>query len=149
MADKEEEEGAVDSTVSSSSQKQLGLFGSGGIQLTDEEASSPVTTKFLRHLNTTHETTINALRSYETQYYDKRQECEVIKKEKEILERELKLKKDTENLQKVMITVGGIILGTLKFVEGQPWYLIATLATLSTLLIIGGMFPILKIGAAK
>jgi hypothetical protein len=135
--------------VASSNQKQQGLFGSGGIQLTDEEASSPVTTKFLRYLNATQEATINTLRSFESQYYDKRQECEVIKKEKEIIERELKAKKDTENLQKVMISVGSIILGSLKFVEGQPWYLIAVLGLLSVLLIIGGMFPILRIGAAK
>jgi hypothetical protein len=69
MADKEEEEGAVVSPMISPGQKQQGLFGSGGIQLTDEEAASPVTTKFLRHLNSTHEATISALRSYESQYY--------------------------------------------------------------------------------
>ncbi len=149
MADKEEEEGAVASPVASPSQKQQGLFGSTGIQLTDEELSSPVTTKFLRHLNSSQDAEINTLRSYESQYYEKRQECEVIKKEKEIVEKELKLKKDAENLQKVMITVGGIILGSLKFIEGQPWYFIALLGLLSAMLIIGGMFPILKIGAAK
>ncbi len=149
MADKEEEEGAVVSSIASPGQKQQGLFGSAGIQLTDEELSSPVTTKFLRHLNSAQDAQINTLRSYETQYYEKRQECEVIKKEKEIIGKELTLKKDSENLQKVMISVGSIILGALKFVEGQPWYLMALLGLISTLLIIGGMFPILKIGATK
>lgn len=149
MADKEEEEGAVVSPIPSTGQKQQGIFGSAGIQLTDDELNSPVTTKFLRHLNSTQEAQINALRSYETQYYEKRQECEVIKKEKEILGKELALKKDSENLQKVMISVGSIMLGALKFVKGQPWYLIALLGVFSVLLIIGGMFPILKIGGSK
>lgn len=149
MADKEEEEGAVVSHLALTGQKQQGIFGSAGIQLTDDELNSSVTTKFLRHINATQEAQINALRSYETQYYEKRQECEVIKKEKEIIGKELTLKKDSENLQKVMIAVGSIILGALKFVEGQPWYLIVLLGVVSVLLIIGGMFPILKIGASK
>jgi len=48
-----------------------------------------------------------------------------------------------------MITVGGLILGALKFIEGQPWYLLALLALTSVVLIIGGMFPVLRIGASK
>jgi hypothetical protein len=149
MSDKETEEGALVAPVDSSSNKQHGLFGAAGIELSELELSSSATTKFLRHLNTIQESEIGKLRSYETQYYDKRQECEVVKMEKAILERELKSKKEMENLQKVMISVGGIILGTLKLLEGQPGYVVAVLAVLSVLLIAGGMFPILRIGAAK
>lgn len=148
MSDKETEDGASISP-NSPTNKQSGLFGAAGIELSETELASSATTKFLRHLNATQESDIGKLRSYETQYYDKRQECEVVKKEKEILERELRSKKEMENLQKVMISVGGVILGTLKLLEGQPWYVVAVLAILSVMLIVGGMFPILRIGAAK
>ena len=147
MSDKETEEGAVPGEVSTG--KQHGLFGTSGIQLTDSELASPVTTKFLRHLNTNQESELSKLRSYEAQYYDKRQECEVFKKEKEILEKELKSKKEMENLQKVMISMGSLILGILKLLEGQPWFVITALTIISILLIVGGMFPVLRIGAAK
>jgi len=149
MTDKEIDEGAVANTADYPSAKQHGLFGSAGIQLSSEELTSSATTKFLRHLNSVQEIDINKLRSFESQYYDKRQECEVLKKEKEGIEKELQSKKELENIQKVMITVGGLILGALKFIEGQPWYLLALLALTSVVLIIGGMFPVLRIGASK
>ena len=149
MSDKETEEGAVPSGIDTSAGKQHGLFGTSGIELTEVELASPVTTKFLRHLNSTQESDLSKLRSYESQYYDKRQECEVVKKEKELLEKELRSKKDMENLQKVMITVGSIILGMLKLLEGQPWFVVVVLTIISVLLIVGGMFPVLRIGAVK
>lgn len=149
MPDKESEDGAAALTGADGGIKQHGLFGSAGLELTEPELVSPATTKFLRHLNTSQELEISKLRSYETQYYDKRQECEVLRKEKELIEKDLKSKKELENLQKVMITVGGIILGMLKLLEGQAWYISVVLATLAILLIVGGMFPVLKIGAAK
>jgi hypothetical protein len=149
MEDKETEEGSVATSASISSAKQTGLFGSSGIELTDDELCSPATVKFLRHISSSQETEINKLGSYQTQYYDKRQECEVIKKEKEILEKELSSKKNIEILQKVMISVGSIMIGSLKILEGQPWYCIGLLALLGSMLILGGMFPVLRIGGTK
>jgi hypothetical protein len=149
MSDKETEDGAIGRPQEAAGLKQHGLFGSAGIQLTDDELSSPATTKFLRHLNSNQESEIGKLRSYENQYYDKRQECEVIKKEKEILENELASKKEMENLQKVMISLGSIMLGSLKFLEGQALYLIIIISLISVILIIGGMFPVLRLGASK
>jgi hypothetical protein len=120
MSDKETEDGALPDALNNDTGKQHGLFGTSGIQLTELELSSSSTTKFLRHLNTVQEGELSKFRSYESQYYDKRQECEVVKKEKELLEKELKAKKEMENLQKVMISVGSLILGMLKLLEGQP-----------------------------
>lgn len=149
MSDKEAEEGAVPSNQESSNTKQYGLFGSTGVQLTTEELASPTTIKFLRHINSNQEIEINKLRPYEDDFYDKRQECEVIKKEKELLEKELKSKKEMENLQKVMISFGSILLGTLKFLEGQSIYIFIIVTLLSVMLIVGGMFPVLRIGSSK
>ena len=149
MSDKETEDGAVVSPQNVADVKQHGLFGATGIQLTDSELSSPATTKFLRHINSNQEAEISKLRSYENQYYDKRQECEVLKKEKEILDKELKSKKEIENLQKVMITFGGIMLGSIKFLDNQSIYVLIVISIISIMLIVGGMFPVLRIGAAK
>lgn len=149
MADKETEDATVESQVDTTSAKQHGLFGSTGIQLTDNELSSPSTTKFLRHLNTIQENEIHQLRSFQSQYYEKRQDCEVIKKETEALEKELESKKNLENTQKVMITMGSLLLGSLKLLESQPWYVLFILSLISVILIIGGMFPVLRIGASK
>lgn len=149
MSDKETEDGAIGSPQDLVGVKQHGLFGAAGIQLTDGELSSPATTKFLRHINSNQEAEINKLRSYESQYYDKRQECEITKKEKELLEKDLKSKKEMENLQKVMITFGSILLGSIKFLENQSVYVIIIITMISIMLLIGGMFPILRIGAAK
>ncbi|MBU9628779.1 hypothetical protein KTE60_05715 [Burkholderia multivorans] len=148
MADKESEEGAVES-ANFSGAKQQGLFGSSGIELTEEEISSSVTHKFLRHINSQQEDELVKLRSFQTLYYDKRQDFEVLKKEKENIENELKQKKQMENLQKVMITFGSLLLGSLKLMEQQPWYFLFLVGGLAAMLIIGGMFPVLRIGSSK
>lgn len=149
MADKESEDGSVSINATEPSLKQQGLFGSSGIQLTQEEQQSSATSKFLRHLNSKQEDELVALRTYQNQYYDKRQDYEVLKKEKEGIERELTLKKTNENLQKVMISCGSLLLGSMKLLVGWPWYVLFILAIISTVLILGGMFPALRIGAAK
>lgn len=151
MIEKDIEDGGEDLEVAAPvvTTKQHGLFGSSGIQLNEDELASSATIKFLRHLNSSQENEIQKLRSFEGQYYDKRQECEVLKKEKEGVEKELASKKTSENLQKVMISAGGIILGAMKFFESAPWFIILIMAIISTLLIIGGMFPVLRIGASK
>ncbi|PRG08683.1 hypothetical protein C6Q14_07300 [Burkholderia ambifaria] len=148
MADKESEEGAVGSADFSGA-KQQGLFGSSGIELTEEELSSSATQKFLRHINAQQDDELAKLRSFHTQYYDKRQEFEVLKREKENLENELSKKKEMENLQKVMITFGSLLLGSLKLMEQQPWYFLVVVAGVAVMLIIGGMFPVLRIGSSK
>ena len=142
--DKESEEGAkeIPQEASPPAAKQAGLFGSSGVQLTDEELSSPVTIKFLRHLNGVQEADLQKLKSYESQFFDKRQECEVLKKD-------LSSKKDIENIQKVMISIGSIMLGSLKFISESSWYVPFVMALLAVLLIVGGLFPVLRIGASK
>jgi len=84
MIERDAEDGGEDLEVAAPivTTKQQGLFGSSGIQLNEEELASSATIKFLRHLNSSQENEIQKLRSYEGQYYDKRQECEVLKKEK-------------------------------------------------------------------
>lgn len=151
MIDKDVEDSGDEliGTVPIPTTKQQGLFGSSGIQLTEDELASTVTIKFLRHLNSSQENEIQKLRSFEGQYYDKRQECEVLIKEKEGVEKELAAKKTSENLQKVMISAGGIMLGALKLFEKAPLHVVLLMAIISTLLIIGGMFPVLRIGASK
>jgi len=63
MADKESEEGSVGVQADILTAKQHGLFGSTGIQLTETEYESVVTTKFLRHMNSIQEIELNKLRS--------------------------------------------------------------------------------------
>lgn len=148
MADKESEEGAIES-ANFSGAKQQGLFGSSGIELTEEELCSSATHKFLRHINSQQEEQLTNLGSFQTQYYDKRQDFEVLKKEMDSLKNELKNKKEMENLQKVMITFGSLLLGSLKLMEQQPWYFLFVVAGVAVMLIIGGMFPVLRIGSTK
>lgn len=151
MADKDSEDGGglAESEIPISDKKQHGLFGSSGIQLTEDELSSSATTKFLRHMNSSQESEIQKLRSFESQFFDKRQECEVLKKEKEGTQKELDAKKTIENAQKVMITVGSLILGSLKLLEDAHWYIQFLLGLVAVCLIIAGMFPVLRIGGQK
>ncbi len=151
MIDKDVEDDSEDNeqALPADTKKHLGLFGATGIQLNDEELRSSATTKFLRHLISQQENEIQKLKSYEAQYYDKRQECEVLKKEKSGIEKELEAKKTAENLQKVMITSGSVVLGAMKFFEDAAWYVLLLMAIVSVLLIVGGMFPVLRIGASK
>lgn len=151
MADKDSEDGGglVESEIAVSDKKQHGLFGSSGIQLTEDELSSSATTKFLRHMNSTQENEIQKLRSFESQFFDKRQECEVLKKEKDGIQKELDAKKTLENAQKVMITVGSLVLGSLKLLESADWYIQFVLGLVAAFLILAGMFPVLRIGGPK
>lgn len=147
--DTEDESGLGESTMPQSSTKQQGLFGSTGLQLTETELNSSATTKFLRHLNGDQENEIQKLKSFEGQFFDKRQECEVLKKEKEGLQKEIDQNKNLENAQKVMIASGTIVLGSMKVFENAQWYVLLVLGIVATVLIIGGMFPVLRIGASK
>lgn len=151
MADKDSEDGGglPESEIPVTEKKQHGLFGASGIQLTEEELSSTATTKFLRHMNSSQENDIQKLRSFESQFFDKRQECEVLKKEKEGIQRELDAKKTLENAQKAMITVGSLILGSLKLLESAEWYIQFLLGLVAAFLILAGMFPVLRIGGSK
>lgn len=151
MTDKDTEDGNEFSTPTTShaSVKQQGLFGSTGIELTEAELSHSATTKFLRHLNGSQENEIQKLKSFEAQFFDKRQECEVLKKEKEGLQREIDQKKGLENAQKVMISCGTIVLGSMKVFENAQWYVLLVLGIVAAVLIVGGMFPVLRIGASK
>ncbi len=129
--------------------KHQGLFGSAGIQLDDDEKNHPVVIKFLRNINGNQESEIMKLRSFEAQFYDKRQECEVLKKEKEIIQKELDSKKQIETVQKLMIAVGGMILGLLKFMQNIDFYPIIILACIAAILILAGLFPVMQVGRSK
>jgi hypothetical protein len=141
--------GKIETPIPSESTKHQGLFGSAGIQLSPDEFQSGVTTKFLRHMNGTQELDIQRLRSFESRFYDKRQECEVLKKETELLQKEIASKKTLENVQKVMIASGSLLLGTLKLLSNVEWYVFVAVTIIAIYLILGGMFPALRIGAAK
>jgi hypothetical protein len=151
MLDKETEEGA--SSVSSKEDqgsKQAGLFGSAGIELSKDEQAQPVTVKFLRYINDSLDQEVSKFRSFESQFYDKRQECEVLKKDCVNLQNELNRKKEMENLQKVMITTGSLLLGSLlKLVENQPSYALIAIAVAGIALIICGVFPVFQFGGKK
>jgi hypothetical protein len=147
--DTEEDSGVSEQPAPPTAPKQQGLFGSSGIELTEEELNSPAAVKFLRHINVQQENEVIKLRSFEQQFYDKRQECEIVRSELNSALKELEKKKDMENLQKAMIIAGTLLIGSLKVMNDASWYVIAVLIVIATLLIIGGMFPVLKIGASK
>lgn len=129
--------------------KHQGLFGSSGIQLDDDEKNHPVVIKFLRNINANQESEIIKLRSFEAQFYDKRQECEILKKEKDILQKDLDSKKQIETLQKLMIAVGSMILGVLKFMENVGFYPLIILTCVAVVLVLAGLFPVLQVGRSK
>jgi hypothetical protein len=129
--------------------KQPGLFGSSGIELHEDELASPATTKFLRHLNSKQEADIDKLKSFEGQFYDKRQECEILKEKKASVERELRQRKELENVQKVMIALGSILLGSLKLIADSNWYIVSTVAVVGVVLVVSGLFPFLQVWSKK
>lgn len=147
--DTEEDGGLSENPTPPPSPKQQGLFGSSGIELTEEELNSPAAVKFLRHINVQQENEVIKLRSFEQQFYEKRQECEVIKSERSALQKELEKKKDMENVQKVMITCGTLLIGAMKLLDNASWFVLTLLGIIAFVLIVGGMFPILRVGASK
>ncbi|MBU2765569.1 hypothetical protein HAP94_05015 [Acidithiobacillus ferrivorans] len=149
IGEKEDEEGSEDVPSGEYVGKKEGLFGSAGIKLSSEEMSSSATVKFLRHINDNQESEISSLNAFMMQYYDKRQECEVLKKEKEAIENSLNLKKDLENVQKLMISIGSIVLGSLRFLKVNNYYFLGTLVLASIVLILAGLFPSLLIWKKK
>lgn len=48
-----------------------------------------------------------------------------------------------------MITFGGIMLGSIKFLDNQSIYVLIVISIVSIMLIVGGMLPALRIGASK
>jgi len=147
---KEDEEGAKEIPEAQiSTGKQQGLFGSSGIELSEKELKSSATVKFLRHINSDNASELTKLKSFEGQFYDKRQEAEVLKKEIDSLEKQVDAKKEKENIQKAMIICGSLLLGSMKLISSAEWYVLTLLAVISVVLIVGGMFPFFKIGGSK
>ncbi|MGV7197659.1 hypothetical protein [Xanthomonas axonopodis] len=147
--DTEDDGGLSANAAPPSATKQQGLFGSSGIQLTDEESSSPAAIKFLRHINVNQEIEVTELRSFKDQFYEKRQECEVLKSERNAVQKELEKKKEMENVQKAMITCGSLLLGAMKLLDSASWYALTLLCIIASLLIVGGIFPVFRIGPSK
>jgi hypothetical protein len=146
MNDDDTEDGALPSQSQESS-KQIGIFGSTGIQLSDAELYSPITVKFLREKINNNENEIRRLVAFESQFYNKREECEVLKGKNSNLENQISSKKEMENIQKAMITMGGLILGALKMFDQAPWFAALLLGLTGGSLIICGIFPVFQFGS--
>lgn len=117
----------------SSDAKSPGLLSNLKQELTEEEIKSPVVTKFLWNQNLQLIQTTNRLQSYEVQFHEK-------DKEVAILLTKLEGEKRISQVQKFCITIGGLLLGTMKLISGQEWYVIALVGFSGILLLIAGLF---------
>jgi len=143
MSDKESEDAgsAHEKPEAVAPTKQAGLFGGSGVQLTAEEESSSAAIKFLRYMLSQAEDKVRRLESFESLYFEKRQDCEVLKERSANTNEQLKTKKAFEGAQKLMIAVGSLIIGFLKTSSAQ-WGLAQTILLVAAfLLILGGAFP--------
>jgi len=135
----EQEHGVSKSNIDDA--KQNGIFSRRQLGLTDEEFFSSASVKYLMDRADSYGAEIRQLKSFETNFYESSKEIAVLKTQKENLEKQILSKKEFENTQKFMITIGGALLGSIKWLGIQSWYGIGFCSILGIGLIICAIFP--------